>query len=154
MIHARAARQLGLTLIELTTAVVALVVLAAIAIPLWNNHQLRQRREGAVDLLLAVQAAQDRHFAARARYADDSELFAASGATPAMNRNSAGDFYRAEVERSPDGLSYVVIARAAKVAEPARADSRCSEFRLDGQGRRWSLDREGKDSTADCWNRL
>ena len=150
----RAHRQSGLTVVEMMTVLVALVVLAAIAIPLWHNYQMRQRREGAVDALLAVQNAQDKYFAAQARYADDALTFTPAAPGLGVNRESAGNFYRVEVQRSADQLGYVVVASANRVIEGVRVDSRCHEFRLDEQGRRWSLDLEGQDSTADCWNRL
>ena len=150
----RAHRQSGLTVIEMVTVLVALVVLAAIAIPLWHNYQMRERREGAVDALLAVQAAQDKYFATQAQYADDAQAFTRAAPGLGMNRKSAGDAYRVEVQRSADRLGYVVVAISNQVVEGARVDSRCHEFRLDEQGRRSSLDLEGNDSTADCWNRL
>jgi Tfp pilus assembly protein PilE len=147
-------RQSGLTVIEMLTVLVALVVLAAIAIPLWHTYQMRVRREGAVDALLAVQTAQDKHFAAQAQYADDAQTFTGTAPGLGVSRVSAGDFYRVEVQRTADRLGYVAVARANKVIEGVRVDSRCHEFRLDEQNRRWSLDLEGEDSTADCWNRL
>lgn len=150
----RALRQSGLTLIETLTALVALVVLAAVAIPLWNNHQLRQRRDSAIDALLSVQTAQDQHFAQKASYADDQQTFAEAPAGLGVKRHSPGDHYRVEVQRSADQLGYVAVAIVSRDPQGTRVDSRCSEFRLDEQGRRWSLDLEGKDSTADCWNRL
>jgi Tfp pilus assembly protein PilE len=147
-------RQSGLTVIEILTAMVALVVLAAVSIPLWHNQQLRQRRDGAVDALLAVQSAQDRHFALHARYADDAQTFTAAPTGLGVQRDAPGGHYRVEVQRSPDQLGYVAVARTIKGSEAARPDTRCQEFRLDEHGRRWSTDDEGQDSTADCWNRL
>src|SRR5688500_8557935 len=72
--HVRPARLLPLTVAEVLTVVVTIVVLAAIAVPMWRTHELRIRRERAIDALLAVQAAQDQHFASHARYADESHL--------------------------------------------------------------------------------
>jgi len=146
--------QSGFTVIEIITALVALVVLAAAAIPLWNNSQLRQRRDDAVDALLALQAAQDRHFAINARYADEAKTFEESPFGLGVERASPGAHYELTVQRAADQLSYVAIATVARGKDDARADTRCHEFRLDEHGRRWSLDAAGKDSTADCWNRL
>jgi type IV pilus assembly protein PilE len=61
-------RRLGFTLSELLTALVVLVVLAAIAVPLWRNHLLRVRRADATAALIAVQNAQDQVLSQR-RYA-------------------------------------------------------------------------------------
>ncbi|HEU4779164.1 MAG TPA: hypothetical protein VFS58_04700 [Steroidobacteraceae bacterium] len=47
---------------EVLTAIVLLVVIAAIAVPMWNTHQLRVRRQDAMDALRAMQTAQDDYF--------------------------------------------------------------------------------------------
>jgi type IV pilus assembly protein PilE len=67
-------RARGLTLVEILTLVVALVVIAAVAIPLWRVHVLHEKRSEAMKTLLEIQAAQDRHFGEHARYAGAGEL--------------------------------------------------------------------------------
>lgn len=135
-------RQHGLTLIEILTALVALVVIAAVAVTLWHTRELRERRQAAMELLFAVQAAEDRHFGTHARYAALDQLD--------MDRHSAG--YSLELELTADGLGYVATARAV-AAEGQRADARCAEMRLDQHGRRSALSAAGEDSSADCWSR-
>ena len=44
-------RSSGLTLIEILTLVVALVVIVAVAIPLWRTHELREQRQRAIQVL-------------------------------------------------------------------------------------------------------
>jgi type IV pilus assembly protein PilE len=146
------ARQSGLTLIEILTAVVALVVIAAVAIPLWQTHQLRLRRADAIEALQSVQAAQDRHFAAHAEYADNSRLVAPSPDGLGVASRSKLGHYEIEVQRSADGLGYVAIARATNADEPP--DTRCAQMRMDQHGRRSALDHGNEDSSADCWNQL
>lgn len=146
-------RQPGFTLAEVATVIITLVVLAAIAIPLWQSHQLRSRREAAVDALLAVQAAQDKHFAAHAFYADQAQTFADPPAGLGVKPSASDGLFTIGVQRSSDQLGYVASA-VANAGGETRADARCQQFHLDGHGRRWALDIEGNDSTADCWNRL
>jgi len=142
----------GLTLLEILTAVVAVVVVVAVAIPLWRTHQLRERRADAMAGLLAVQSAQDQHFARYASYADESlarlDPPHGLGLKPASPRLH----YRIRIERSEDQLGYVAIASA--VGQGTEADPRCAEMRLDQHGRRSAVDGDGKDTSANCWNTL
>ena len=62
------------TITEMLTALVVVVVIAAVAVPMWRTHELRIRRQDAIDALLAVQAAQDEYFGKHARYADEAQL--------------------------------------------------------------------------------
>jgi type IV pilus assembly protein PilE len=143
----------GLTFLEILTIVVVLVVMVAVAIPLWRSWELRARRDAVIAALLQVQAAQDRYFAAQARYADDTLAHVDPPVGLGLAQHSNAGHYALRIERSTDQLGYVVTARAITgVAEAG--DTRCAEFRLDEHGRRSAVDAEGEDSTADCWNRL
>src|SRR6187401_2868756 len=62
------------TVKEALTAIVVLVVIAAVALPMWRTHQLKIRREDAANALRAVQVAQDDFFALHARYANEAQL--------------------------------------------------------------------------------
>lgn len=135
-------RDSGVTVVEILTAIVVLVVIAAVAIPLWRTGELRSHRKVAMDALMAIQAAQDRHFGEHARYAELAQL----GTQPV-----AAD-YRLELERGRDELTYVATARVIRMAG-ATFDSRCQELGIDQHGRRFAHDESGADSTADCWDR-
>lgn len=146
-------RKSGITIIELLTAVVALVVITAVAVPLWQTHQLRQRREDAIEALVAVQAAQDRYFGAHAEYADSSKLAAEPPHGLGIPARSKLGHYDIEVQRSVDRLGYVAVARAVNRGD-GRRDARCAQMSMDQHGRRSALNDAGEDSSADCWNRL
>jgi len=132
-------RQRGLTWIEGLTALVGLLVVVAVAIPLWNTHQLRAQRRGVIDALTAVQAAQDHQFGAQARYAPLDQL----GIAPPPGVNL-------RVDVAADALGYVATAHAVSTA---RVDARCAQMKMDQHGRRWAIAANGEDSTADCWDR-
>jgi type IV pilus assembly protein PilE len=135
-------RHRGVTILEALTVVVAVVVIAAVAIPLWRTHGLRSHREVAMKVLLAIQAEQDRHFGEHARYAASNQL---------QTRLTARG-YTFEIERGADELSYVATARAvARTGEPP--DARCARLSVDQHGRRFATNESGEDSTADCWER-
>jgi type IV pilus assembly protein PilE len=136
-------RSAGLTLIEILTLVVALVVIVAVTIPLWRTHELRAQRKQAIQVLQDVQSAQDRYFGAHAQYADAAHLGVALEAP----------HYGFEVTLSDDRLAYVASAIASKGAIGGTADARCSRLSIDQHGRRSAADSAGDDSTADCWKR-
>jgi type IV pilus assembly protein PilE len=130
------------TVSEALTALVAVVVIAAVAVPMWRTHELRARRDDAVEALMAVQAAQDQYFGTNARYATEQEL--------GIEAISERGFYRLSLSSSADALGYWAIARVI-TREGETADTRCIELRLDQNGRRFAVDSNGTDRSADCW---
>lgn len=143
-------RARGFTLAELLTALVVVAVLAAVAVPLWRVHLLRVRREDGIAALVALQAAQDRHFGKFARYATAEQLTKAAPEGLGLAKTSARGYYDIELRSSDDGLGYAARARATRGAGQVD-DTRCTEFTLDENNRRRAVDSEGKDRSADCW---
>jgi type IV pilus assembly protein PilE len=140
-----------ITLIEALTLLVALVVLTAVAIPLWRSHEFDARRADARAALEALEKAQDAYFGLHARYADPALLHAAPPEGLGLLRRSPNGYFGIELKRNADGLGYVAMARGlAGKGE----DTRCAEFRIDHQGRRTASNAEGRDTTADCWRDL
>ena len=147
----KTARVRGVTLAELLTALVVVAVLGAVALPMFRNHLLRVQRADAVDALIAVQSGQDSYFGRNARYADGSQLSAASPAGLGLADRSKRGYYILELRSGADGLGYIVTARPAPQRGQSE-DSRCVEFSLDQNGRRRALDSAGSDRSADCWH--
>jgi Tfp pilus assembly protein PilE len=135
-------RDRGVTILEALTLVVALVVVAAVTIPLWRTHELRTHREAAMKVLLAIQAEQDRHFGEHARYAPLNQL----------KTRLAIAGYTFEVQRGEDQLSYVATAKVVPLAGQT-PDARCARLSVDQHGRHFATNESGQDSTADCWER-
>ena len=132
----------GFTVSEILTVLVAIVVVAAVAVPMWRAHQLRTRRDDAVEALLAVQAAQDKYFGTNARYANEAQL--------GIEGTSRRGLYEITLSKSNDDLGYWATARVMVHAGQA-ADTRCAELRIDQNGRRFAVDSDGVDRSADCW---
>jgi type IV pilus assembly protein PilE len=139
-----------LTITETLTALVVAAVIAAIAVPMWRTHQLRVRRQEAMDALRAVQSAQDEYFGKHARYANETELRASAPRALSSNGMSARGYYRLTLHKSNDQLTYSAVARVVPL-EGETADTRCVELRIDQNGRRFAADAEGADRSADCW---
>jgi type IV pilus assembly protein PilE len=136
---------------EALTALVVLVVLSAIALPMWRAHQLRVRREDATEALRAVQTAQDNYFGAHARYADEAQLQASEPQAMSAKGMSPRGFYQISIRRSDDELTYTATARSVP-REGLTEDARCAELRIDQNGRRFAADSSGGDRSADCWH--
>jgi type IV pilus assembly protein PilE len=143
-------RERGFTLAEILTVIVVIGVLAAIAVPLWRVHSLRVRRADAINALVAVQNAEDKHFGRVARYASGSQLQSPEPDGLGLAPRSAHGHYDIEV-RSGDGLAFIATARASSLTGQAD-DTRCSEFSIDQNGLRRAVDTDGKDRSADCWH--
>jgi type IV pilus assembly protein PilE len=141
---------LGFTLTELLTALVVVTVLTAVAVPLWRVHLLRVRRTEATTALIALQAAQDRHFGRQARYAAATQLTRPAPEGLGLPTHSAHGYYDISLRTRDDGLGYLATARPARAAGQAD-DTRCVEFTLDENNRRRAVDSEGNDRSADCW---
>ena len=140
----------GFTLIEALTALVVIVVLTAIAVPMWRNHQLRVRRAEAMGALNAIQVAQDRFFGRMARYATAGALGAEPPLGLGLAATSQRGFYAIELRTAEDGLSYLAIASAAPHGGKSD-DARCAQFSIDHSGIRRARDAGGEDRSADCW---
>ena len=138
------------TLSEALTAFAVLAVIIAIAIPMWRAHQLRERRLDAMEALRAVQTAQDEYFGKHARYADESQLRVSAPQVVTDDVVAGRGHYRVTVEKSEDELTYTAIARAVP-REGETADTRCVELRIDQNGRKFAVDTEEVDRSADCW---
>ena len=136
-------RDIGITLIEMLTLAVALVVIVAVAIPLWRTHELREQRQRAIQVLRDVQSAQDRYFGEHAQYAE----------APHLGVTLDAPQYGFEVRLSDDRLGYVASAIASPGAIGGTADARCTRLSIDQHGRRSATDSAGEDSTSDCWDR-
>lgn len=138
----------GFTLPEILTALVVVAVLTAIAIPMWRAHVLRVNRAEARDMLIALQAAQDRHFGRHARYATRLDTGADGLGLAAM---TARGHYQITLATNSDGLGYLATARAA-ARDGQDSDSRCVELSIDHVGQMRAVDSAGKDQSADCWH--
>lgn len=135
---------------ELLTGIVVLVVIAAIAVPMWRTHQLRIRRQDAMDSLRALQTAQDDYFGKHARYANEAQLRASAPRALSQKAMSGRGYYQLTLQKSADDLTYTAIARVVPL-ERETTDTRCVELRIDQNGRRFAVDADGVDRSADCW---
>lgn len=135
----------GLTLIELAVALLVAAILAAIALPSYQQQVRKSRRADAWALLSAVQQAQERHRSQNFAYAEQFEALRLAEVSP------AGHYRAALSEVNASGYRLRV---QAVPGSPQQADRDCAEFSLrqqQGAPVRGALDHEGSDASARCW---
>jgi type IV pilus assembly protein PilE len=115
----------GVTLIEVMVVVAIVGMLAAIAIPAYNDYITRSRRSDAFTALETVRAAQEMYRAERGFYA--GAITSLSGCSATM----AGDNYGISVTRT-DNTHYTALA-AATVGEK-QANDKYPQFRVNQDG--------------------
>lgn len=123
----------GFTLIELMITIAILAIIAAIAVPAYNNQVEKTRRADAVSGLTSTAQQLERCFTRTNSYA---------GCLDPLTFNSDDEFYQIVVAPTGGGTGYNLTATAQGV----QAGEACSPFTLDHLGNR------GAASTSDrCW---
>ena len=141
----------GFTLPEILTALVVVAVLTAIAIPMWRAHVLRVNRAEARDMLIALQAAQDRYFGRHARYATFAQVTVQPPDGLGLQTASERQHFALALTTHADGLGYLATARPSS-RDGQDSDPRCVELTIDHVGQMRAVDSAGKDQSADCWH--
>jgi type IV pilus assembly protein PilE len=113
----------GVTLLEVMIVVVIVGILAAVAIPAYNDYVTRSRRSDAFTALETVRAAQEMYRAERGFYA--GAITSLSGCASTM----AGENYTISVTRT-DNTHYTATAQG----QAKQADDRYPQFRLNQDG--------------------
>ena len=139
------ARNKGFTLIEIMIAMLIVAILAAVAIPAYNDSVLKSRRAEGKRFLLEFIQAQERHFTQNNQYAT-----AIVGAQSATNLG-----WGAGAITSPNGHYTIALQAGATPTAftaqvvPAVADPNCGTLTLDNLGVRAST----IGAVATCWAR-
>jgi type IV pilus assembly protein PilE len=134
----------GVTLIEVMVVVAIVGMLAAIAIPAYNNYVTRSRRSDAFTALETVRAAQEMYRAEKGFYASSFTGNVLAG----CSTNMAGDNYTISVNR-PTTTTFTVTA----TPQNKQASANDFYFQIDQNGTQayssdgssWNTDKEWED---------
>lgn len=117
---------------ELVIAVAIVAILAAIAIPSYQEYLIKSRRTEAVSALLQAAAAQEKYFLSNNTYTinftDLGMPVDTSYQSPTQNGHYVLDI------RSADANNFTIAAVPA-ADSPQASDPDCDEFLIDEQGR-------------------
>lgn len=121
---ARSARSVGrgFTLIELMVTVVVVAILAAVAIPAYQQYVLRSRRADATSALGSLQQAQE-------RYRANQQSYAAALSTLGISTDTSpqGHYTLAITAAAATGYTLTATARSTS---PQSRDADCARFQL------------------------
>ena len=160
MSRRRPPRERGFTLIELIVAAVIIAILAAIAIPSYQNYVLKSHRTEAKTALLDLASMEERYFSAQNAYSQNPSEVGYSGATFPVTVGNG--YYQVNIyapgwaaATAPTGPNTAgTPATFAFIATPLGNqvnDSPCAAFILTSGNLQTATDISSNPNPA-CWN--
>ena len=133
-------RSNGFTLIEMMIAVVVIAILAAIALPAYQDYVRKARRSDAMDALLLIQNLQERYRANNPTYGTLAQIGAET--------TSLENFYNIAVVGTPNAVAYQVTATGVgDQANDAVGATSCSPMTITVS----AANPRGAKTPAVCW---
>jgi len=117
----------GFTLIEVMITVAIIGILAAIALPSYNEYIVKSNRAAAASCLLEIAQAMERRYAANAAYNNPNTLPVPACSADIANR---GRYDLAFAANQPTAITFVLTATPTA----AQKDKRCGILTLDNNG--------------------
>jgi type IV pilus assembly protein PilE len=133
----------GITLIELMVVIAVVAILGSIASSSYRKYLIRANRTEARMALLRVQAAQEKFFLQKHRYASEDELEDAPPVGLGVPTTTPGGMYTISFSSDSDDTQYEVIATAQ--GGQMRDDAACRTMSINNLG-----ERSPGESSA-CW---
>lgn len=126
----------GFTLIEVMIVVVILGILAAIALPNYQQYVIRSNRTEGMALLNDAAARQERYFS-------QNNAYASTAAKLGLSALSANRLYELAITVKADSYTLTATPQGSQTR-----DSTCGKLTLNSLGVRGQ---DAKGSTSECW---
>jgi type IV pilus assembly protein PilE len=137
-------KQKGFTLIELMIVIVVIGILAAIALPAYQDYVTRAKRADAKTALLAVQLAEEKWRANNSSY---TPLMTNLGYPGNTAQNSPDNNYKVTVTNTT-ATTYTITA--VPQGSQATRDTECANFIINQNN---TTTVSGTGAATTCWNR-
>lgn len=145
-------KQKGFTLIEVMIVVVIVAILAAVAIPSYQDSVRKTRRADAKEALTRIAALQERYFFTKNDYGTAALL--------GVGNTSTEGYYTINIYTTPGADTaggecgadpcYRIVANPVATG-PQAADTKCALFTLNHVGQKTAQDASDADTTDECW---
>ncbi|ESQ14706.1 MAG: hypothetical protein N838_11030 [Thiohalocapsa sp. PB-PSB1] len=143
----------GFTITELLIAVAILSILIAVALPSYQSHMLKARRNEGQSLLLDVAARQEQYYGDNRTFTEDMTQLGYA-ADPVISEN--GNYAIDAVAGTTNSIATSFLATATRIGKQLY-DTACGDFTIDSDGRTRVVNYAGYDSDPpadapiNCW---
>lgn len=143
-------KQKGFTLIEVMIVVVIVAILAAVAIPSYQDSVRKTRRADAKESLTRIAALQERYFFTKNDYGTAAQLGVANTSTEGYYTINIYTTPGTNTGQCGSDPCYRIVATPVAMG-PQAADTKCAIFALNHIGQKSAKDSGDADRTDECW---
>lgn len=138
----------GFTLIELMIVVAVIGILAAIALPSYQNYIQKSRRTDAKTAVLDLASREERYLSVNNTYTVSATALGYSSGFPLAVNSSSQSYYNLNVTAAtPTSFTAVATPTGSQTA-----DSSCYTYKIDQLGTQSNLDANSNQITGTrCW---